>query len=735
MATAELEIHLSPVEAVAGAGYTVAMQFRPADSDADNVLSPGRVPLDPDGLLAMGGSGGPEVTRQFFSDPVVKENFKRCLYSAAGDLLRVQIFIDPAAPELHGVSWELLGDPRVEPWSEPFQFDQNVVFSRFLSSKDWGPVRLRRRDTLRVLTVVASPVDHAAWNLDEVDAGEELERVRRAIESANLEAMRRPGGGVRLVASDEVRGPDTLGQLDAGLRRGCDILYLVAHGRLQAADRTPLLYLEGAVSPGGAAGAGARGAVEVVTGPDFVRRIREQPPSRRPRLVVLASCQSAGAGEDAWSADRGALSALGPGLAEAGVPAVLAMQDNVTMGTVARLVPAFLIELMADGQIDRALAAARSGVRGRPDSWVPVLFLRVRGGRLWYEGFRGDAAHPGFDSWENLLDEIDMRRCTPVLGPGLLEDLVGDPHTIARDLALKSRFPLAPYGREDLCQVTQFLVGGGAEDTPRRQYRRYVIDRILSRYTSYLPAPFDKAQRHQLDSQVPALLDAVRGEIWKDDTTEPHRVLARLPCPVYLTTNPDDLLYNALSAVPGKSPHALVCPWRDISVESGPDAGASPGADADDPLDADADETNPLVYYLFGRLSADPTSPVLSEDDYLDYLLGISRNRSRIPPLVLRAQTDSLLMFLGFSIDHWSFRALFRSITRLTTGGRRNNHVAVQIDPEGERFLNPERARTFLEQTFRVNESSVSVYWGRAQDFLRELGERWDERVKAGGRP
>jgi hypothetical protein len=40
-----------------------------------------------------------------------------------------------------------------------------------------------------------------------------------------------------------------------------------------------------------------------------------------PRLVVLASCQSGGS-----SHDGGALTALGPRLAEIGVPAVLAMQ-------------------------------------------------------------------------------------------------------------------------------------------------------------------------------------------------------------------------------------------------------------------------------------------------------------------------------------------------------------------------------------------------------------------------
>jgi ATP/maltotriose-dependent transcriptional regulator MalT len=64
---------------------------------------------------------------------------------------------------------------------------------------------------------------------------------------------------------------------------------------------------------------------------------------------------------------------------------VIAMQGNVTMATVARCMPVLFHELRRDGQIDRALAAARSAVFDRPDWWMPVLFLRLRDGMLWGE--------------------------------------------------------------------------------------------------------------------------------------------------------------------------------------------------------------------------------------------------------------------------------------------------------------------------------------------------------------
>ena len=95
--------------------------------------------------------------------------------------------------------------------------------------------------------------------------------------------------------------------------------------------------------------------------------------------MVLASCQSAGSGADARTDDDGALAALGPRLAEeAGIPAVVAMQGNVFMTTVARFMPTFFAELQRDGQIDRAMAVARGAVRDAPDWWAPTLFMRLR---------------------------------------------------------------------------------------------------------------------------------------------------------------------------------------------------------------------------------------------------------------------------------------------------------------------------------------------------------------------
>ena len=66
------------------------------------------------------------------------------------------------------------------------------------------------------------------------------------------------------------------------------------------------------------------------------------------------------------------------------MPAVVAMQGNISMTTAAAFTQAFFRAWTTDGLVDRATAVARAAVRERPDWWVPALFMRLKSGRLWY---------------------------------------------------------------------------------------------------------------------------------------------------------------------------------------------------------------------------------------------------------------------------------------------------------------------------------------------------------------
>ena len=85
-------------------------------------------------------------------------------------------------------------------------------------------------------------------------------------------------------------------------------------------------------------------------------------------------------------------------------------------------------------------------------------------------------------------------------------------------------------------------------------------------------------------------------------------------------------------------------------------------------------------------------------------------------------------MFLGFRLDEWDFRVLFRSIVN-QEGDRRgeHTHVAVQIDPEEGRTMEPERARRYLERYFQS--SNITIYWGSTESFIKELRDAWASRA------
>ena len=79
---------------------------------------------------------------------------------------------------------------------------------------------------------------------------------------------------------------------------------------------------------------------------------------------MLSACQGGGRSHDA-----GALAAFGPRLVAAGVPAVVAMQDDVAVATADAFAARFfevLLDPVDGGVIDHAVAVARGRVADQP---------------------------------------------------------------------------------------------------------------------------------------------------------------------------------------------------------------------------------------------------------------------------------------------------------------------------------------------------------------------------------
>jgi hypothetical protein len=667
---------------------------------------------------------GRELTQSLFAGGELGAGFRQfrtVAFSSEQDAtLRLRLSVGPSAPELESLRWETLRDP--DDVARRLLTSQNIFFSRFMSGSDWRPIQLRPKSDLRALVVISSPKDlgpqpggEGGWaELAPLDVAAERSFAETSLKEFNTTIL--------------ATGEATVANIFDRLREEHDILYLICHGALSE-NGDPWLILEDEA-----------GNARPVAGQDFAARIGEL--TNRPRLVVLASCQSAGtghvgavsssaadAGEPATQDDGGALPALGPRLMRAGIPAVLAMQGRVLMKTVAKFMPVFFEELRREGQIDRAMTVARGAVRDEADGWSPLLYMRLLSGRIWYvPGF--SSADENDECWPALLTRIKRESCTPIVGSGLLEPLIGPTREIARRWAEKHRFPMFPADQEDLPQVAQYL------SVVQEDY--YLRDAFVTELLAQLGHRDEPGAKKKAKPER-RLLDAISAAGAKQraaNPSEPHRVLASLGCPLYVTTNPDDLLADALreaQAEPGgpakRAPQVELCRWREdiewppsvfdganeSSASEGEDDGYTPSAE------------RPLVYHLFGHLSV-LDSLVLTEDNYFDYLIGVSRRgkENPIPSYVGAALASTALLFVGFKIDDWDFRVFFRSL-RSQPGSflrQKIKHVAVQIDPEADRFLDPERARRYLQKYFVG--AYIYVYWGSTEDFLGELRTRWE---------
>ncbi len=680
--------------------YYLSGRFLDSQTDTENALlepveigidadTLGRLPADDDLTLY-----GKTLTEMLLADEagIVRRACQRARDAAAvrGAGLRIRLNILTTARELHALRWEAVRDPADA--SRRLLTQDGVWFSRFFSTQDLALQPIAKGGSLQCLVAIADPSDvSSAWGLGSIDATAEFDRIRTALAAA----------GDEIIRPLPLEKKATVSNIVAKMRETyADILYLVCHGTF--IDNRPRLLLEKEDGTGAS-----------VAGEELVEKLRDM--TEKPRLVVLASCKSAGSEEGA------ALAAVGPRLATAGVPSVVAMQGPISIESAQTFMADFFRELACDGQVDRAVAVARSGIQDRPDWWVPVLFTRSRSGRLW-PGIAGDGG--SFDRWDALVSDIREGQCVPVLGPDLVQSFLGSTRELAKKWAERYEFALAPRDRDDLAQVAQYLRYRESRNTVVTALREHFVSRIRNRFRSTLEEIDRSEGTNLLTREVkPGVLDDLLRRLGKWQRSrvksDVHRLLAKLPVPVFISANRDDLLYDAL-VEEGKKPQVHLCTWRVM--------GDAPQHFGDKiPPGFEPSKEAPLIFQVFGRLRY-PQSLVLTEDDYFDFLIAVTRNETlemaAVPGAVSRALASSGLLLVGFQADDWDFRALFRGIMRQPGSalGQDFTRVAVQFNPAEGQSIDPDRASRYLNSYFQQNQNT-SVFWGSPEEFVTKLAD------------
>jgi len=289
------------------------------------------------------------------------------------------------------------------------------------------------------------------------------------------------------------------------------------------------------------------------------------------------------------------------------------------------------------------------------------------------------------------MRRISVGKCTPFLGAGAAYGVLPLGSQIAREWAGKFGYPL--------------------EDAEN-----------LARVATYLAVQFDPMYPKEM------LLKSWFQNAKQPDYSnpqEPHATLAGLPLPIYMTTNYDPFMTKALEAA-GKKPRRELCRWNYFLKDT-------PSIFDKDPS-YEPSVQEPVVFHLHGH-DGFAESLVLTEDDYLDFLVSISKDDELLPHQVRRSMAGTSLLFVGYSLADWSFRVLFRGLVSPVEPSLRRISVTVQLPPVSDAPATPEKLQSevqaYLSKYF--GQIDIRVYWGSAQEFMSDLRTHWEAFQKDNG--
>ncbi len=279
----------------------------------------------------------------------VGERFRASLDEAAREAAGLRIRLRLAdAPELTDLPWEFLYDPSLNRF---FCLARETPLVRYLDL----PARVRPlavQPPLRVLVVISSPTDYPR-----LDVAQEWQR----LDSALLELQE--DGRVHLDRLEEA----TLAALQRRLRRNeYHVFHFVGHGGFDDRTQDGVLIMEDETERGRPVSAQHLGF------------LLHNHPSLR--LAILNAC------EGGRTSRTDPFAGTAPRLIQQGIPAVIAMQFEITDQAAIALAHEFY-GAVADGfPLDAALAEARLAILDQSSGveWAtPVLYMRAASGEVF----------------------------------------------------------------------------------------------------------------------------------------------------------------------------------------------------------------------------------------------------------------------------------------------------------------------------------------------------------------
>jgi hypothetical protein len=334
--------------------------------------------------------------------------------------------------------------------------------------------------------------------------------------------------------------------------------------------------------------------------------------------------------------------------------------------------------------------------------------------------------------WATIVDRIKERKCVPFLGAAANVSVKGYRGLpLGRDIALRffeeltgvQSFDPAGFDPGQLAvELLQELNGLDSTDPRVVELLGSVRPRLakLVEINNKFAGYADLRQLRMLDlarvalhmrvqNDLPGLLQRLQ-KLLPDDERRPSkllRTLAALPIPLIITTNYDNLMERAL----GRRPHRVVVQpvegFRETEYGE---------------LERELATTNErIVYKIHGSFrnpvnSDQPAGVIITEEDYIQFLTVVGREIGGIPTPVKARIREGTLLFLGYSLEDWDFRTIFKGLVESLEASDRRRSFAFQKDP-------PDFWVRFWER------KDVTIYNVDLYEFANELATQWKRRT------
>jgi SIR2-like domain len=207
-------------------------------------------------------------------------------------------------------------------------------------------------------------------------------------------------------------------------------------------------------------------------------------------------------------------------------------------------------------------------------------------------------------------------------------------------------------------------------------------------------------------------------QILADNNLAPSRLLetlAALPFRLIVTTNYDGLMEEAFRrAKPPADPLVIVQPPGGFTPDEQSRWEAEFGKVIPKEPQPRGHDERPILYKIHGSLGDAGDGVIITEDDYIAFLDAISRGAG-VPPLIQQMLVDGHLLCLGYSLEDWDFRTLWKGLVESLPPHQRPGAFALQKDPS-----------RFWERFWAKKE--VTIYNVDLYEFADELRQQMKER-------